>query len=90
MGDDDASVVETAAWALGELGARCGDGGVAELCRVAGTHRSPVCRESAVAALGAVGAADTLAVVLAALDDTAKHPAAGPPSPWPLSMTRCR
>jgi len=71
MGDDDASVVETAAWALGELGARCGDGGVAELCRVAGTHRSPVCRESAVAALGAVGAADTLAVVLAALDDTA-------------------
>jgi HEAT repeat protein len=70
MDDSDDSVVETAAWALGELGARCGEGGVAALGRVAGTHRSPVCRESAVAALGAIGAPEALAVVLGALEDT--------------------
>ena len=40
-------------------------------CRVASEHTSPLCREAAVAALGAIGAPDTLAVVLAALDDTA-------------------
>jgi HEAT repeat protein len=69
--DTDDSVVETAAWALGEFGARCGDGAVAALSRVATTHRSPVCRESAVAALGAIGAPGALAVVLGALEDTA-------------------
>jgi HEAT repeat protein len=68
--DTDPSVVEAAAWALGENGASCGDAAVAELCRVAGGHTSPVCRESAVAALGAIGAPDTLTVVLAALEDT--------------------
>jgi HEAT repeat protein len=70
MHDTDPSVVETAAWALGELGHRCGDGAIDELCHVARTHPSPVCREAAVAALGAVGSPPTLAVVLAALDDT--------------------
>ena len=70
MHDADSSVVETAAWALGELGALCGGAAVGELCRVAGTHSSPVCREAAVAALGAVGSPLTLPVVLAALDDT--------------------
>jgi HEAT repeat protein len=69
-GDTDPSVVETAAWALGEFGPRCGSAAVAELCRVAAGHSSPVCREAAVAALGAVGAPDALDVVLAALDDT--------------------
>ncbi len=68
--DTDPSVVETAAWALGEVGPRCGTAAVARLCRVAAGHSSPVCRESAVAALGAIGAPDTLGVVLAALDDT--------------------
>jgi HEAT repeat protein len=70
MDDSDDSVVETAAWALGELGGRCGDDGVAALGAVAGAHRSPVCRESAVAALGAIGAPQGLSVVLGALDDT--------------------
>jgi HEAT repeat protein len=70
MDDTDDSVVETAAWALGELGGGGGDGGVAALCRVAAAHRSPVCRESAVAALGAIGSPATLAVVLGALEDT--------------------
>jgi HEAT repeat protein len=70
MDDSDPSVVETAAWALGELGPRGGRGAVDELCRVAASHPSPVCRESAIAALGAVGAPGTLSVVLGALDDT--------------------
>jgi HEAT repeat protein len=68
--DRDSSVVETAAWALGEFGPRCGPEAIAELGRVARDHSSPVCREAAVAALGAVGHPDSLAVVLAALDDT--------------------
>jgi HEAT repeat protein len=68
--DSDPSVVEAAAWALGEVGARCGDVAVAALCRLAGGHTSPLCREAAVAALGAIGAPPTLVVVLAALDDT--------------------
>jgi HEAT repeat protein len=70
LADRDSSVVETAAWALGEFGGRCGPGAVTELCRVARDQGSPVCREAAVAALGAVGHPDGLAVVLAALDDT--------------------
>jgi HEAT repeat protein len=69
--DTDPSVVEAAAWALGEYGPRCGTDAVAALAAVASGHRSPLCREAAVAALGAVGAPDALAVVLAALDDTA-------------------
>jgi HEAT repeat protein len=70
LDDTDPSVVETAAWALGELGSAASGTAVAVLSRVAGTHGSPVCRESAVAALGAIGAPDSLTVVLSALDDT--------------------
>jgi HEAT repeat protein len=68
--DTDASVVEMASWALGEWGRHCTAVAVARLSRVAGSHDSPVCREAAVAALGAVGAPDSLPVVLTALDDT--------------------
>jgi HEAT repeat protein len=68
--DGDPSVVESAAWALGECGPNCGEVAVAEVCRVAREDPSPVCREAAVAALGAIGAPATLAVVLGALDDT--------------------
>jgi HEAT repeat protein len=71
VSDGDASVVEAAAWALGEIGPRCGAETVAELGRVVAGHDSPLCREAAVAALGAIGAPDSLTVVLAALDDTA-------------------
>lgn len=54
LSDPDASVVEVAAAALGE---RDQDpGSVGELCRVAGSHDDPLCRESAVAALGAIAA----------------------------------
>jgi HEAT repeat protein len=70
LDDSDPSVVEAAAWVFGELGPGRGAVAVAELRRVAGGHDSPLCREAAVAALGAIGAPDTLDVVLAALDDT--------------------
>ena len=54
LSDPDASVVEVAAAALGE---RDWDAGpVGELCRVARSHDDPLCRESAVAALGAIAA----------------------------------
>jgi HEAT repeat protein len=66
LGDPVASVVEAAAFALGEVGAV---GAVAELSEVAGHHQDPLCRESAVAALGAIGNEAGLPAILAALDD---------------------
>ena len=70
LGDRDASVVEVAAWALGEAGGRCGPAAVSALVHVA-HHPDALCRESAVAALGAVGDPDGLDTVLGALDDSA-------------------
>ncbi len=60
-------VVEMAAWALGEGGRRAAGAvkRLAALCR----HPHPLCRESAVAALGAIGDPAGLSAVLAALDD---------------------
>lgn len=52
--DPDASVVEVVAAALGERDRDSGP--VEELCRVAASHDDPLCRESAVAALGAIAA----------------------------------
>ncbi len=54
LSDADASVVEVAAAALGERDRDATP--VAELCRVARHHDEPLCRESAVAALGAIAA----------------------------------
>ena len=54
LGDPDASVVEVVAAALGERDRDSGP--VEELCRVAASHDDPLCRESAVAALGAIAA----------------------------------
>ena len=54
LSDSDASVVEAAAAALGERDQDRGP--VSELCRVARHHDDPLCRESAVAALGAIAA----------------------------------
>ena len=67
--DDDPSVVEVAAWALGEAGPRCGPDAVRALEQVARTSPDALCREAAVAALGAVGDAGALDTVLGALDD---------------------
>jgi len=69
LGDTDASVVEMAAWALGE---REDPGAVemlASLSARSGGHADPLCREAAVAALGAIGDPRGLPAVLAALED---------------------
>lgn len=75
LSDSDASVVEAAAAALGERDQDRGP--VSELCRVARHHDDPLCRESAVAALGAIAAGTdaeaaremVLEVLLAAMGD---------------------
>lgn len=68
LSDPDASVVEAAAAALGERDQDRGP--VTELCRVARHHDDPLCRESAVAALGAIAAGtDDVAEALAAAPD---------------------
>ncbi|MCD9625610.1 HEAT repeat domain-containing protein [Rhabdothermincola salaria] len=68
--DDDATVAETAAFALGERPA--GDGPVvARLATMATDHPDALCREAAVAALGAVGDASGLPAILAATRDKA-------------------
>ncbi|HEX4245851.1 MAG TPA: HEAT repeat domain-containing protein [Acidimicrobiales bacterium] len=67
--DPDASVVEMAAWSLGERQDR---DAVSALCQVAdsdGGHRDPLCREAAVAALGAIGDDAGLPAILSALTD---------------------
>jgi len=66
--DADPTVVETAAWALGELGEKAA-AAVAALGRVATGHADPLCREAAVAALGAIGDPSGLAPILAATAD---------------------
>jgi HEAT repeat protein len=66
--DADVAVVEMAAWALGERGDGS-DAVVAALCAVAGDRADALCREAAVAALGAIGAPAGLAAILAATTD---------------------
>ena len=75
LDDPDQRVVEAAAWTCGEkvsaVGADPVDPApvVAALTRVARSHTDPLCRESAVAALGAIAHPDGLPAVLAGLDD---------------------
>ena len=64
--DDAANVVEAAAFACGETHA---EHAVATLVTIATSHEDPLCRESAVAALGAIGAEAGRAAVLQALGD---------------------
>lgn len=68
LADDDPSVVEAAAWACGER-RPVPDGTVAALTEVAAGHEDPLCREAAVAALGAVGDEAGLPAILAATGD---------------------
>lgn len=65
LGDTDVSVVEAAAWALGERGPNAADA-VDALGALAREHDDPLCREAAVAALGAIGDERGLPTVLAA------------------------
>lgn len=66
--DTDRLVAEAAAWALGET-APASLEAVAALSTAAGSHGDPLVRESAVAALGALGDPGGLAAVLAACRD---------------------
>ncbi len=68
LGDHDPSVSEAAAYALGEVRDASA---VAALAAVAVSHNDQLCRESAVAALGAIGHVAGKAAVLAALGDVA-------------------
>jgi HEAT repeat protein len=68
LDDPEAAVVEAAAWASGER--RPPETGVvAALAAVTTEHDDPICREAAVAALGAIGDPSGLPAVLAATTD---------------------
>lgn len=68
LDDDDDRVVEACAHALGELhDARA----IEQLGEIAAHHTDALCREAAVAALGAIGDDRAAPVLLAALDDVA-------------------
>ena len=68
LNDEDPLVVETACWALGERG-ESHKPILTRLMAIADNHGDALCREAAVAALGAIGHADGLPVVLRALGD---------------------
>ena len=70
LGDRDPTVTEVAAWALGELSARP-PAALSALVEVATRHRDALCREAAVAALGAIGDPAGLPAILAAMSDKA-------------------
>ncbi|MFN8026493.1 MAG: HEAT repeat domain-containing protein [Acidimicrobiia bacterium] len=70
LADRDVTVVEAAAWALGELtDDAVAAGAVAPLAELAGAHRDALAREAAVAALGALGDDAGLPAILAACTD---------------------
>ncbi len=66
--DPDARVVEVAAWACGEHESRR-DAVVERLVELAGSSPEPLVRESAVAALGAIGDERGRMAIIAACDD---------------------
>ena len=68
LDDPDAAVVEAAAWASGERQPP-ESGVVAALAAVTTGHDDPICREAAVAALGAIGDSAGLPAILAATAD---------------------
>jgi HEAT repeat protein len=69
LGDEDDMVVEMAAWALGEHPPRATY--VDALASVVKRHDESLCREAAVAALGALGDRRGLDAILAATEDRA-------------------
>jgi len=70
LSDEDPTVVEVAAWAAGEQDPPA-DGVVTALAHVATSHEDALCREAAVAALGAIGDPRALPTILAATRDKA-------------------
>jgi len=69
LGDEEPLVVEAACWAAGEREHDPEAGIAAVLSEVAGSHEDPLCREAAVAALGALGLDEGLPAILAATTD---------------------
>ena len=69
LADSDALVVEAACFALGERGQDSEGRAVPDLARIASGHDDPLCREAAVAALGAIGHPAGLSTILGALED---------------------
>lgn len=74
LDDSDEGAAEAAAWACGEIVSRARGGPaaaatVAALAKVAACHHDPLCRESAIAALGTVGDPKGLRAVLGGLND---------------------
>ena len=67
---DDDLVVETTAWALGERQADDKET-LRSLTNVAQNHEVSICREAAIAALGAIGHPDGLPAILSGLTDRA-------------------
>jgi HEAT repeat protein len=70
LAEEDATVVEVAAWASGER-TPPEPGVVAVLARLTTGHDDALVREAAVAALGAIGDPDGLEAILAATEDKA-------------------
>ncbi len=68
LADPDPTVVEAAAWACGEREPVV-PGTVAALSALAVDHDDPLCREAAVAALGAIGDESGLEAILVAMAD---------------------
>jgi HEAT repeat protein len=71
LGDPDSSVVELSCFATGEIDweSRHTTAPIAELATIATSHDDALCRESAAAALGAIGDPAGLDAVLAACED---------------------
>lgn len=70
LDDADVTVVESSAWALGELGSQARTtGAVPVLIRLTSQHADPLAREAAVAALGAIGDQRGLRALLDACSD---------------------
>lgn len=65
--DEDASVIEVAAWSCGERAATSAI--VNRLIELATTHDEPLCREAAVAALGSLEAEAGVDAIVAACSD---------------------
>lgn len=70
LSDSDDSVVEIAAWACGER-PPASSSTIEQLCAIATRHDDALCRESAVAALGALGDPAGLSAILSATEDKA-------------------
>jgi HEAT repeat protein len=70
LNDEDNTVVEVACWALGEWAT---DGAIAveHLSAIARDHDDSLCRESAVAALGAIGDIGGLPAIIEAMNNKA-------------------